>query len=214
VAPASGASGHSQAYAGIAMKTDPKCIACMRIVITGERHWRCDELAEQIVNRLLARYGPDSVVVRGGAPGVNPTFAEACQELGVVAESLPANWLISRLRRSPVEPENRAEIEITWEHPEIASETNETALSLAHESSHVGPPAPAMIAETNDAGSLPVNEMSHDVALASTSTPLEAAKESPTDALMRMACVDRVILGSMGGRTPWSPRTAGPSVAS
>jgi hypothetical protein len=55
-----------------------------------------------------------------------------------------------------------------------------------------------MIAETNDAASPPDDEMSYAVALASTSTVLDAAKESPTDALMRVACVDRVILGSDG----------------
>ena len=27
----------------------------MRILITGDQHWRCDDLAEQILNRLLAR---------------------------------------------------------------------------------------------------------------------------------------------------------------
>jgi hypothetical protein len=107
--------------------------------------------------------------------------------------------LISRLRQIPVEPDGRAEIEILWEHPEIARETAETALSLAHESSHVGPPAPAMIAETNDAASPPDDEMSYAVALASTSTVLDAAKESPIDALMRMA-------GAEGIATPLFPR--------
>jgi hypothetical protein len=104
--------------------------------------------------------------------------------------------LISRLRRIPVEPEERAEIENIWEHPEIARETDETAWSQAHEPSHVGPPAPAIIAEANVAVSPADNEVSHAVALTLTSAALDGAKESPTDALMRMACVDRVILGS------------------
>ena len=35
----------------------------MRIVVAGHRHWQCDEPAEWILNRLLARYGPDLVMV-------------------------------------------------------------------------------------------------------------------------------------------------------
>jgi hypothetical protein len=58
----------------------------MRILIAGDRHRRCDDLAKQIVNRLLARYGPDLVIVHGGAPGVDQSFSEACRHLGIPAE--------------------------------------------------------------------------------------------------------------------------------
>jgi YspA, cpYpsA-related SLOG family len=58
----------------------------MRIIIAGERHWNTPELAEDVVNRLLARYGPELVIVRGGAPGIDQSFAVACRELGVMAE--------------------------------------------------------------------------------------------------------------------------------
>jgi acetylglutamate kinase len=58
----------------------------MRILITGNRHWRCDDLAKQIVNRVLARYGADLVIVHGGAAGVDNAFATACRKLGIVAE--------------------------------------------------------------------------------------------------------------------------------
>jgi putative cell wall-binding protein len=64
----------------------------MRILITGDRHWRCDDLAEQIVNRLIARYGPDLVIVHGGAPGVVQAFHVACQTLGVTVEPHLAGW--------------------------------------------------------------------------------------------------------------------------
>jgi hypothetical protein len=64
----------------------------MRILIAGDRHWRCDELAEQIVNRLLARYGPGLMIVHGEAPGVDNAFATACRELGIVAEPHLADW--------------------------------------------------------------------------------------------------------------------------
>ena len=64
----------------------------VRILIRGDRHWRCDDLAEQIVNRLIARNGPDLVIAHGGAPGVDNAFATACRELGIVAESQHADW--------------------------------------------------------------------------------------------------------------------------
>ena len=64
----------------------------MRILITGDRHWRCDELAEQVLNRLLGRYGPETVIVHGGAPGVDQSFALACRELGITAEPHLADW--------------------------------------------------------------------------------------------------------------------------
>jgi YspA, cpYpsA-related SLOG family len=59
----------------------------MRILVTGDRHWPCTELAERILNRLIGRYGPDLVIVHGGAPGVDNAFATACRWLGVVAEA-------------------------------------------------------------------------------------------------------------------------------
>jgi YspA, cpYpsA-related SLOG family len=64
----------------------------MFILITGDRHWRCDDVAEQIINRLLARYGPDLVVVHGGAPGVDKAFSLAGRELVVAVEPHVADW--------------------------------------------------------------------------------------------------------------------------
>jgi hypothetical protein len=64
----------------------------MRILITGDRHWRCEELAEAVVNRLIARYGPDLVIIHGGVPGVDNAFAIACRELGITAEPHVADW--------------------------------------------------------------------------------------------------------------------------
>jgi hypothetical protein len=29
----------------------------MRVIVTGDRNWYAPELAEQVINRLLARYG-------------------------------------------------------------------------------------------------------------------------------------------------------------
>ena len=64
----------------------------MRILIAGDRHWRCDQLVEHVVNRPLARYGPDLVIFHGGSPGVDQSFAVACRELGVIAEPYVADW--------------------------------------------------------------------------------------------------------------------------
>ena len=64
----------------------------MRILITGDRHWRCDDLAEQVLNRMLARFGPDLVVVHGGAPGVDQSFNVASRELGITVEPHLADW--------------------------------------------------------------------------------------------------------------------------
>jgi YspA, cpYpsA-related SLOG family len=64
----------------------------MRILITGDRHWRCDDLAKQVLNRLLARYGPHLVIGHGGAPGVDQSFHVACQTLGVTVEPHLADW--------------------------------------------------------------------------------------------------------------------------
>ena len=58
----------------------------MRIRVTGDRHWRCNELAEQIVNRLVARYGPNLVIIHGEAAGVDQSFSVACEKLGIMAE--------------------------------------------------------------------------------------------------------------------------------
>jgi hypothetical protein len=64
----------------------------MRILVTGDRHWRCDDLAEQVLTRLLVRYGPGMVVIHGGGPGVDQSFSEACRDLGILVEPHLADW--------------------------------------------------------------------------------------------------------------------------
>jgi hypothetical protein len=58
----------------------------MRIIVTSERHWQCVDLAEKIVNRLLARFGPAIVIIHSGYPGVDQSFAIACRQFGVTVE--------------------------------------------------------------------------------------------------------------------------------
>jgi YspA, cpYpsA-related SLOG family len=73
-----------------------RCPGCyyldMRILIAGDRHWNCTDLAERVVNRLIARYGYDFVVIHGGACGVDEAFAEACRHLAIKAEPHVADW--------------------------------------------------------------------------------------------------------------------------
>jgi hypothetical protein len=37
----------------------------MRIIVTGDRFWVCNPLAAAILERLIARYGSDIVIVHG-----------------------------------------------------------------------------------------------------------------------------------------------------
>lgn len=71
----------------------------MRIFVTGDRNWFAPDLAEQVLNRLLARYGPGLVIVHGGATGIDRSFAEACGELGIEQKAHPAaerSWTTPR----------------------------------------------------------------------------------------------------------------------
>jgi hypothetical protein len=45
-----------------------------------------------VLNRMLARFGPDLVVVHGGAPGVDHSFNVAGRELGITVEPHLADW--------------------------------------------------------------------------------------------------------------------------
>ena len=64
----------------------------MRIVMAGERAWACDELAIVVLQRLIARYGREMVIVHGGAVGVDESFSRACKSLSVDVEVRLANW--------------------------------------------------------------------------------------------------------------------------
>jgi hypothetical protein len=68
--------------------------------------------------------------------------------------------------------------ELTWQHPCIASTRGGAASFLA-------------------------GETSQSITLASDNATVETVKESPTDAPMRVAGVDRVILGSDGRSNAW-----------
>jgi hypothetical protein len=57
-----------------------------RVIITGSRSWRCDELARVVVERLVARHGESLVIVHGARSGVEDSFDLACLRLRVERE--------------------------------------------------------------------------------------------------------------------------------
>ena len=63
----------------------------IRILIMGDRFWACHQLAASIIRRLVARYGPDIVIVHGDSTGVDESFAAAAKGQGVAVEAHPAD---------------------------------------------------------------------------------------------------------------------------
>jgi hypothetical protein len=51
----------------------------MRIVVAGDQFWPCHGLASAILRRMVARYGPDIVIVRSDDTGVAESFATAAR---------------------------------------------------------------------------------------------------------------------------------------
>jgi hypothetical protein len=71
----------------LAVRSRSRYYVDVRIVITGDTGWECRELAARVLRRLVARYGPDIVIIHGNEPGVDSSFAAAAKELGVTAEA-------------------------------------------------------------------------------------------------------------------------------
>lgn len=64
-----------------------------RILITGSRDWACHAVAEQVIARLLSRYGPNLILIHGACPtGVDAAFDEASRDQGIAVERHPADW--------------------------------------------------------------------------------------------------------------------------
>jgi uncharacterized protein YfiM (DUF2279 family) len=64
-------------------------MAC--VLVTGDRHWECHDLARRVVARLVAKYG-EVDIVQGAAAGVDYAFVEAAFEAGCGVASFPADW--------------------------------------------------------------------------------------------------------------------------
>jgi hypothetical protein len=58
----------------------------MRIMIGGDRFWRCRDLAADVLRRLVRRYGPDIIVAHSGGNGVDQSFSLAARGLGVTTD--------------------------------------------------------------------------------------------------------------------------------
>ncbi len=58
----------------------------MRILVTGDRNWACRELAKSVIERLIARYGRDLVIVHGAATGVDTAFSDAARDARLKVE--------------------------------------------------------------------------------------------------------------------------------
>ena len=53
------------------------------------------------MNRLMLRYGPGSVIVHGADDGIDSTFADACDDMGIDYEPPPAGRSMG-LKAGPV----------------------------------------------------------------------------------------------------------------
>jgi hypothetical protein len=75
----------------------------VRVIVTGDRAWHCDELATRVVARLIERYGRDGLVlVHGAATGVDSAFDRAGIAVGVAREPHPADWKRPGKRAGPI----------------------------------------------------------------------------------------------------------------
>ena len=63
-----------------------------RVIVTGDRHWYCEELAYRVVQGLRAKHGPGVVIVEGGAEGVDWAFHVAANGCEVATERFDADW--------------------------------------------------------------------------------------------------------------------------
>ncbi len=73
----------------------------MRVIVTGDRAWDCRELAEDVVRRLVAKYGQGLVIVHGAAGGVDAAFGAAAEAQGVAVEPHRAEWVRLGKRAGP-----------------------------------------------------------------------------------------------------------------
>ena len=131
----------------------------------------------------------------------NCTHINIIRALGFTNDHLYAetpDWSIKLLRLAPIESEEEAEMEVPLDDIEDTESDEASVRFPADELSRPAPLAPKTTIETSGQGAPGQAEASKAVALASETTAADTVKESPTDALMRMAGVERVIVGSDG----------------
>ena len=68
-----------------------------RIIITGDRHWTCADIAAHVLAGIRAKLGTDVVIVHGDCPtGVDRSFRYACEAMGIPHEPHPADWHLGK----------------------------------------------------------------------------------------------------------------------
>jgi hypothetical protein len=77
----------------------------MRIVVAGDQFWPCHRLASAILRRMVARYGPDIVIVHGDDTGVAESFATAARGQRIKTEEHIADF--GRLGKEAIRFRNR-----------------------------------------------------------------------------------------------------------
>jgi hypothetical protein len=74
----------------------------VRVIISGDRNWRCGALARRVITRLVDWYGTDLIVVHGNSEGVDTAFAAACALRDVAHEPHAARWHEKGNRAGPL----------------------------------------------------------------------------------------------------------------
>lgn len=64
----------------------------MRIVVAGDQFWPCHKLAADVLRRMTARYGPDTVIVHGDDTGVAESFSTAAKGQRIRTEAHLADF--------------------------------------------------------------------------------------------------------------------------
>ncbi len=64
----------------------------MKILICGSRHWTNYNSILSVIRRLITCYGPDILIVEGGASGADLLSRKAAIECGISYKEFPADW--------------------------------------------------------------------------------------------------------------------------
>ncbi|SIO15935.1 Protein of unknown function [Singulisphaera sp. GP187] len=81
-----------------------------RVLVTGDREWACLGIAEAIVTRLTARYGPELVIVHGGAKGVDLSFELAAREQELATEVHEPDWEKHGRKAGPIRSQEMVDL--------------------------------------------------------------------------------------------------------
>lgn len=64
----------------------------MKVLICGSRHWSNYNSTLSVMRRLMNRYGPDIIIIEGGAPGADSLARKAAIECSLTYKEFPADW--------------------------------------------------------------------------------------------------------------------------